>query len=363
MPKVEVLLGDRSYVVHVENGAAARVAGFLPAGLKVSRALVISDENVAPLYADAVVASLKGAGIPAALVAIPAGEREKNLQRVETLYHKMLAAGLDRRSLVVALGGGVVGDIAGFAAATYMRGIPIVQVATTIVAQVDSSVGGKTGVDLPEGKNLVGAFYQPVAVVIDPKTLATLPEREIRAGLAEVIKHGVIRDADYFALLEREGRNLLRMNADLAARIILRSVEIKAAVVSADERESGLRAILNFGHTVGHALEALTGYQKYLHGEAVAVGMIAAANIAVSASLCPSSVAERIWKLVAAVGLPTGPEKVRTGEILAAVARDKKAVAGKARFVLPREIGRVDVVDDIPFEAVRMGLALTGFAE
>ena len=371
MPQVKVELGERSYFVTVERGAVGRAAEYVPAGMRVTRVLVVTDENVGPLYAEAVTGSFKRVRIPAAVVALPAGEREKNLGRVESLYHKMVAAGLDRKSLLVALGGGVVGDIAGFAAATYMRGIPVMQVATTIVAQVDSSIGGKTGVDLAEGKNLVGAFHQPVAVVIDPATLGTLPEREARAGLAEVIKHGVIKDAEYFALLEREGARLVGMGPEMAERVILRSVEIKAAVVSADERESGARAILNFGHTVGHALEVVTGYKRYLHGEAVAVGMIAAANIAVAAGMCGAEVPARIRALLTAVGLPTSPEptspeptapeRVKATEIVEAIARDKKAVGGQARFVLPREIGRVEVVERVDVNVLAGGLVKTGF--
>ena len=282
MPKVKVGLGERSYYVHVERGASKRVAEYLPKGTKVTRALVVSDENVAPLYGGRVAKSFEAAGIRASVAIMPAGEEEKNLRTVERLYHEMVHAGLDRQSIIVAVGGGVVGDVAGFAAATYMRGLSIVQVPTTIVAQVDSSTGGKTGVDLPEGKNLVGAFHQPLVVVTDPETLATLPVREVRAGLAEVVKHGVIRDEKYFAALERLGKRLTKMSARTAEEVILRSVEIKANVVSRDEREGGLRAILNYGHTVGHALEAVTGFTKYLHGEAVAVGMVAAANIAVA---------------------------------------------------------------------------------
>jgi len=361
MPQVTVALGERSYLVHVQAGAVARVAEFLPKGAAPARALVVSDANVAPLYAGPVLDSLRKAGVPAALSVMPPGEGEKTLARVEALYHEMVDAGLDRQSLVVALGGGVVGDVAGFAAATYMRGIALLQVPTTVVAQVDSSIGGKTGVDLPEGKNLVGAFHQPVAVVIDPETLRSLPEREVRAGLAEVVKHGVIQDAAYFGFLEREGRRLLQMSAKTAERVITRSVEIKSAVVSADERELGLRAILNYGHTVGHALEVVTGYRKYLHGEAIAVGMAAAANLSLSSGLCDRETADRITGLLSALGLPTAPESVRAGKILAVLSRDKKALAGRARFVLPRRIGSVEIVDDLSDEVLEKGLLMTGF--
>jgi len=362
MPHVTVPLGDRSYEVHIENGALSRVARFVPKGMPLTRALLVSDENVAPLYAQRVLDSFKAAGFHITPAVIPAGEVEKNLQRVEFLYHKMIAAGLDRRSLAVALGGGVVGDITGFAAATYMRGIPFMQVPTTILSQVDSSVGGKTGVDLPEGKNLVGAFHQPIAVVIDPDTLTTLPEREVRSGLAEVVKHGVIRDEDYFALLEREGKRLLHMDPAIAERVILRSVQIKAQVVSADERELGLRAILNFGHTVAHALETVTGYTRYLHGEAVAIGMVAAAEIALAQSLCAADVPRRIRALLTAVGLPVAPVALPASQIIDAMARDKKAFAGKARLVLPQRIGSVAVFDEVAPAVLKNGLSAAGFA-
>lgn len=358
---VKVALGDRSYEVHIERGALSRVASFVPEGHGVTRALVVSDTHVAPLYSEKAMVSFRAAGIPTALAVIPAGEKEKNLHRVEAIYHEMVKAGLDRKSLVVALGGGVVGDVAGFAAATYMRGIAVMQAATTLVAAVDSSIGGKTGVDLPEGKNLVGAFHQPVAVVVDPDALSTLPERELRAGLAEVIKHGVIRDEAYFAELEREGARLVRMESALAERVIRRSVEIKAAVVSADERESGLRAILNFGHTVGHAVETLTGYSQYLHGEAVAIGMCAASYLAEGIGVCREEVRERIVRVIAAVGLPTTPEGVRAADVISSFARDKKSVGGKAQFVLPRRIGEVDIFDDVPESAVELALRKSGF--
>ncbi len=362
MAEVRVELGERSYTIYVEKGAVGRVARHVPGGLKPSRVYVISDENVAPLYAGRVVASFEDAGYETVLEVIPAGEREKNLSRVERLYHRMIEAHLDRKSLVAALGGGVVGDIAGFAAATYMRGLAYVQIPTTIVAQVDSSIGGKTGVDLAEGKNLVGAFHQPAAVVIDPQTLSTLPVREVRAGLAEVIKHGVILDARYFARLEELGGALLSMDAQTAEEVVVRSVEIKADVVSRDEREGGLRAILNFGHTVGHALEAATGYQKYLHGEAVAVGMVAAANIAETIGLANESVGERIRALLGILGLPVTGDGHSSREIVALLGRDKKAIGGTGRFVLVSKIGRAQIGVEVPMEALLEGLSKTGFS-
>lgn len=367
MPKVEVALGDRTFYVHVERGAAGDVARYLPEGSAFTKAFVVSDENVAALYAEQVKQSFLKAGVPMSSAVIPAGEAEKTLARVEYLYHEMIRAGLDRKSLVVGLGGGVTGDIAGFAAATYMRGIAVLQVPTTIVAQVDSSSGGKTGVDLPEGKNLVGAFHQPVAVVADPETLSTLPRREVLAGLAEVVKHGIIRDEEYFRLLEENGSTLsdvksLLAKADLAERVILRSVEIKAGVVAADEREAGLRAILNFGHTVGHALESLTGYEKYRHGEAVAVGMVAEAAVAVEMGRASEETVSRIKDLLEAIGLPTGPDGASASAAIEAAGRDKKTVGGRLRLVLPSEIGRVELVEDIDPEILMKALLASGFA-
>ena len=362
MATTTVALGERSYEVLIEAGASGRVASFLPEGVEPTTVFIITDENVAPLYLERVEASFTGAGLSAAAAVMGAGETEKNLSRVEWLYHRMLKAGLDRKSIVVALGGGVVGDIAGFAAATYMRGIAFMQVPTTIVAQVDSSVGGKTGVDLAEGKNLIGAFHQPVAVVVDPETLATLPRREVAAGLGEVVKHGVILDAAYFTKLEKLGEGLLEMDAATAVEVVGRSVEIKADVVSRDEREGGLRAILNFGHTVAHALEAVTGYSRFLHGEAVAVGMVAACRIGEELGMCGGDLAERTATLCARLGLPVTGEGFSAADIMAAFARDKKSVAGAPRFVLPERIGTVRIGCEVGADALARGLSKTGFA-
>ena len=362
MPEVQVRLGERSYAVVVACGAVDGVAEHVKGRIEPTRVLLVGDENVLPLYGARVRKSLAAAWPDRiSCLGIPAGEAQKNLRTVELLYREMVRAGLDRKSLVVALGGGVVGDVVGFAAATYMRGLPFMQIPTTIVAQVDSSIGGKTGVDLPQGKNLVGAFHQPLAVVADPETLRTLPAREVRAGLAEVVKHGVIRDAAYFALLEECGSGLLEMTNATAEEVILRSVQIKAKVVSADERESGLRAILNFGHTAGHALEVVTGYEKYSHGEAVAVGMVVAAWLGEHVGLCDDTVPIRVIALLDAIGLPT-TAGVSAAAVIEAMSRDKKAVGGAVRFVLPRRIGEVAVVSDVPASALREALAKTGFA-
>jgi 3-dehydroquinate synthase len=315
--------------------------------------LVVTNPVVAGLYGEAVKRSLAEAGFQVGEAQIPDGEEYKTLATVAGLYDAAFTGGLERGDAVLALGGGVVGDIAGFLAATYMRGVPFVQVPTTLLAQVDSSVGGKVGVNHPGGKNLIGAFYQPRFVLIDPDTLATLPSREVRAGLAEVIKYGVISDAGFFSWLEANIDRLLNLEPAALEHAIAASCRIKAAVVSADETETGLRAILNFGHTVGHALEAVTGYQRFVHGEAVAIGMVAAARLAVRLGYFEPPGAERITGLVLRAGLPAEvPAGVVPGALLEAMRRDKKVVANRLTFVLPEAIGRVRVVRGVAAEEV-----------
>lgn len=294
-------------------------------------------------------------------------EVAKNLNSVELLARKLVRAGADRRALLVAVGGGVVGDVAGFVAASYLRGVALVQVPTTVVAQVDSAIGGKTGVNLPEGKNLVGAFYPPKLVLVDPEVLGSLPEREFRGGLAEVIKYGVIADAKLFAFLEKNMDKILARDPAALQNIIERSIQIKADVVGKDERESGLREILNFGHTFGHALESVTRYRRYQHGEAVAWGMMCAAMLGHEKGLTAAEDVARIVTLVRRIGkLPAWP-KAGTKEMLKAMRSDKKARAGKLRFVLARRIGSAGSYDDIPEKTVecvlRFAPKLTGAAK
>jgi 3-dehydroquinate synthase len=279
-------------------------------------------------------------------------ESAKNLQTVEKVARMLARASADRRSLLVAVGGGVVGDVGGFVAASYLRGVALIQVPTTLVAQVDSAIGGKTGVNLVEGKNLVGAFYPPRLVLADPETLATLPEREFRGGLAEVIKYGVIADAKLFAFLERHMGAILQRNSRALEHVIRRSIEIKAHVVSKDEKESGLREILNFGHTFGHALEAVTRYRRFQHGEAIGWGMMCAALLGHEVAGTPADEVSRIVALVRRMGpLPAWPQ-VKAKEILQAMHTDKKAREGKLRFVLSRKIGQAGTVEDIPEKTV-----------
>jgi 3-dehydroquinate synthase len=310
--------------------------------------VIITDTNVERRYAGVLYEALSKAGITTEVLTVPAGEASKSLRQANRLFEKLPTLGLDRQSFIIALGGGVVGDLAGFVAASYLRGIALVQVPTSLLAQVDSSVGGKVGVNLPRGKNLVGAFHQPRLVLADIDTLATLPERELRSGFAEVIKHGAIRDAGFFEWLEQEYTRALALDPDAVAHMVRRCCEIKAEVVSADERESGLRAILNFGHTLGHAMEALSEYVGLLHGEAIAMGMCCAARLSVKRAGLNETEAARLRDLIAGSGLPTRlGTAFKLEQLLEATRLDKKARDGKLRFVLLKRLGEAVVSDAV----------------
>lgn len=340
---VPVSLGQRSYVIKVGGGLLSRL-GAECAQLKLGlRCAVITDSNVGKKFAAAALKSLSAAGFEPVLITVPAGEKSKRLAIVEKCHDQLGAHRLERKSFIVALGGGVVGDLAGFVAATYLRGIDFVQVPTTLLAQVDSSVGGKTGVNLRAGKNLVGAFYQPRLVLCDLDTLDTLPKREYISGLAEVIKYGIIYDAELFAQLERDLPKILKRETKTLAQIIARCCEIKADVVGQDETESGLRAILNFGHTVGHAIENSFGYGKFLHGEAISIGQIAAAKLSREILGLPANEVTRIEKLFAQAGLPVGIKlsAAQRRKLFAAMKLDKKVSGGEIKFVLAEKIGKV----------------------
>jgi len=347
---VKVPLGNRSYDIKIGTGLLARI-GRECAHLGLSRrCTIISDRHVAPRYATVVREALASAGFAPGLITIPAGETAKSLKVLASCYDQLAAQRLERKSFIVALGGGVVGDLAGFVAATYLRGLPFIQVPTTLLAQVDSSVGGKVGLNLKAGKNLVGAFYQPRLVLCDLATLASLPMREYRAGLGEVIKYGIIYDGRLFGRLERDLPKLLRRGPRTLAAVVARCCEIKAEVVRQDETESGLRAILNFGHTIGHALEAISHYGKYLHGEAIAIGQVAAAKLSAQLLGLPASEVQRIERLFQRAGLPTrlnlnAPAKRK---LLAAMTLDKKVSAGEIKFVLARRIGAAEFGHQIP---------------
>ncbi len=347
---VKVRLGPRSYDIKIGTGLLARL-GRECARLGLGRrCAIISDRNVAPRFGAAAQRTLARAGFEPVLITVSAGETAKRLKTVQACYDQLTAQRLERKSFIVALGGGVVGDLAGFVAATYLRGIAFVQVPTTLLAQVDSSVGGKVGVNLKAGKNLVGAFYQPRLVLCDLDTLAALPAREYRTGLAEVVKYGVIYDAGLFRRLERELPKLLEREPETLAAVVARCCEIKAEVVRQDETESGLRAILNFGHTLGHALEAVSRYGNYLHGEAIAIGQVAAARLSVQLLGLPAGDVDRITRLLRRAGLPTELKlsAAQRPKLLDAMRLDKKVSAGQIQFVLARRIGKVEFAQKVP---------------
>jgi 3-dehydroquinate synthase len=353
---LSVNLAENSYDIVIERGVLASLGQRCRAvGLK-GMAAVISNPTVAALYGKAVQESLEAAGFSVARIEMPDGEEYKNCTTLNQLYDDLLASGVDRGSFVVALGGGVVGDVAGYAAATWMRGIPFVQVPTTLLAQVDSSVGGKTGIDHPKGKNLIGAFYQPRLVLIDIDTLATLDQRQFRAGLAEVIKYGVAIDLKFFEYVETNCAAILALDPDVLIKIILRSCQLKAQVVERDEKEAGLRAILNYGHTLGHAFEALSGYRGLVHGEAVAIGMVLAARVSIAEGLCSQEDFLRICALITRCGLPVEVPHYDRQQILNAIAADKKSKGGSITFVCNQGIGNNAMSHHTPEEL----LALSG---
>jgi 3-dehydroquinate synthase len=338
--EVEVPLARSPYQVIVGPGLIRDCGARIAEILKPSRCALVTDSNVGPLHAEAVEASLRQAGFESIRITVPAGESSKSFEQTAKICDAMIAAGLDRSSLLVALGGGVVGDLAGFAAAIYYRGIPCIQIPTTIVAQVDSSVGGKTGINAPGGKNLIGSFHQPRLVIADTDTLRTLPPREFHEGFAEIIKHAAIRDPQ-----------MLEAPADLdnIAPLIARNVAIKAAIVAEDEFETkGLRALLNFGHTIGHGIENAAGYGRLLHGEAISLGLVAACRLSVEKSGLPQTAADQILAALARHHLPQIlPADISTDSILAALRKDKKFHAGAIRFVLLRNLGDAFVSDSV----------------
>jgi len=340
---VSVQLGNRSYAIKIAPGLIDQL-GRECARLKLgARCAIITDTNVGRRFAKAAFNSLATTGFSPSLIVVPAGETAKSLKTVQTCYDLLAAHRLERKSFIVALGGGVIGDLAGFVAATYLRGIAFVQVPTTLLAQVDSSVGGKVGVNLKAGKNLVGAFYQPRLVLGDLDTMRTLPEREFRAGFAEVIKYGIIYDARLFAQLERDMPKLLRREPRTLAAVVARCCEIKADVVGRDETENGLRAILNFGHTIGHAIENISGYGKYLHGEAIAIGQVITAKLSFALTGLSGRDAGRIRDLFEVASLPyfIKINTIQRKKLFAAMRLDKKVSGGEIKFVLARKIGKV----------------------
>lgn len=343
---------DDSYEIVIGHGIMDQldtISSFLK---DVDRYVIVSDSMVNPLYGEMVEHRLGHTGLPTDIIEIPAGESSKVMSVVVYIVHRLMALGASRKSLLIALGGGVVGDITGFAASIYKRSIPYVQIATSLVAQVDSSVGGKTGIDLSEGKNLIGTFYQPKVVFIDLAFLETLPEKDLKNGLAEIIKYGIISDEDMFVLLEQEKENVIKREPALMEKLVTRSCEIKAGIVEKDEKEGGLRRILNFGHTVGHAIEAASKY-TLSHGQAVAVGAVAAGRISHKLGFLDKQSCDRIEKVVKHYGLPTRiPADLNTENILDYMARDKKVVGTQIHFVLISNIGTPFVTPEVPQEII-----------
>ena len=354
---VTVALGERAYPISL----GCDILHLLPEMLRKTGARgaigIVTDTNVGPLYAGKIVSILEAEGRTAVIHTMPAGEPNKRMGTVEAICGTFLEAGLDRSSLILALGGGVVGDVAGYVAASFMRGIPFIQIPTTIVAQVDSSVGGKTGVNHPLGKNTIGAFHQPLGVLIDMALLQSLPDRELRAGLAEAIKHGIIADADLFAYMKANAAAILNKDQEALAVPVLRSCEIKAAVVAEDEKEHGARANLNYGHTFGHAIEAVTNYETFLHGEAIALGMIAAGALSKELGLVDDDFIAEQRAIFTAYGLPVTWSALPTDAVLHAMKKDKKVQAGTLKFIVADRIGHVIHRTDVTEAQVRVALA------
>src|ERR1700691_548306 len=352
MPQVTIHVPPRPYQAWIENGLLTRAGSVLSELLpQASRIFVVTVPPVRKRWGSKLVSSLKASGFTPQVIAMPDGEPTKRLATVEALADKLVRLGADRKAVVVALGGGVVGDVGGLLASLYMRGIELVQIPTTVLAQVDASVGGKTGVNLGAGKNLLGTFHHPRVVLIDPELVRTLPDRQFRAGLYEALKCGIIGDLDLFLRFEQKRAQILKRDPVELEGLIAQSVKLKAEVVSADEHEGGLRRVLNLGHTIGHALEAETGYRGLLHGEAVAWGIIAATNIALTVGRTDSVTAGRIADAVLSLGRL--PElKVSPRKILARLQADKKTQSGVVHFVLPREIGKVEIAADVPDDVV-----------
>jgi 3-dehydroquinate synthase len=356
MQELEVRLNERSYLIKIAPGILDD-AGTLVRGIsKTQKLILVSNPTIFPLYGQRVVTSLESAGFQVQVALMPDGETYKNMAEAEKILDEMVTSGLERGSMVIALGGGVVGDLAGFAAAIYQRGIDFVQLPTTLLAQVDSSVGGKVAVNHPQGKNLIGAFHQPRLVLIDINTLATLNDKEYRSGLAEVLKYGIIYDASFFDYLEENTHKIIVRDPECLGTIIYHSCRIKSEIVAADEREEGLRAVLNLGHTFGHAVEKLTSYNTYSHGEAVAIGTMAAVNLAQDEGFLQDSEANRIKEIYKKLGIPTVFPALKAEEVYSAMLNDKKIIEGRLRIVLPRGIGNFTIVADYSKEKINKAI-------
>ena len=361
MRTLQVSLASSPYQIVIGHRCLSDLGTRLKRLGQTSQVIVVTAPPIGRRYGRAVMAALAAAGHPVHLVTVPDGERTKSLRWLSHLYDRLIQLRCDRNTTVVALGGGVIGDLAGMAASTYLRGVNVIHVPTTLVAQVDASIGGKTGVNHPRGKNLIGTFYQPKLVFIDVAALRTLPGRELIGGLSEVVKYGVISDPGLFAYLERHADDAVRGQVNVLERIVYRSARIKAGVVARDEREGGLRRILNYGHTLGHAIEAATGYGRYHHGEAIAIGMEFAARLSGRLGLCPPSLLDRQRRLFERIGLPTQwPPRISMARVAAAMALDKKMKGGRIHFVLPTRVGEVTVM---PVEPAIVNEVLRNFSK
>ncbi len=357
MKKLTIDLADRSYDILIGRNFLPRLGDHCSHLKSVHRALIVTNPVINQLYGKIVTEGLRSAGMNIECVEIPEGETHKTLQDAQIVYDHLIENQYDRNTLLVALGGGVIGDMAGFIAATFLRGVPFIQVPTTLLSQVDSSVGGKTAVNHPKGKNLIGAFYQPRLVAIDLDTLGSLPPEEFRAGMAEIIKYGIIEDPELFTFLEKNAEKILAQDTQCLASIIETSCAIKAKVVEQDERESNYRMILNFGHTLGHAVEALTHYARFKHGEAIAIGMVYAARLSAHLGKCSEAVVLRIKSLVERYGLPSQLPDFSAKEYIESMYRDKKAHDKNIRFILVKDIGSVEIVDRVAEADIQKVLA------
>jgi 3-dehydroquinate synthase len=360
MKTLEVDLGNRSYPIYIGANLIDQPALF-SACEKATSIYIVTNTTVAPLYAERLSKTLSSFGKPIKTIVLPDGESYKDWKNLQLIFDGLLKFGADRQTMLIALGGGVIGDMTGFAAASYMRGVRFIQVPTTLLSQVDSSVGGKTGINHPLGKNMIGAFHQPVAVIADLNTLKTLPARELSAGLAEVVKHGAIADAEFLDWIEANASALLACDTDAMAHAVLRSCEIKSAVVSADEREGGIRATLNFGHTFGHAIEAGMGYGEWLHGEAVGCGMVMGADLSCRLNHISKAEAERLTKIIQSMNLPIVPPKFGAARYMELMQVDKKTEGGQIRYVLLEKIGKAQI-KSVPDAQVLETLIATGAA-
>jgi 3-dehydroquinate synthase len=361
MKTLHVDLASRSYPIYIGTNLLEQKALFEPHLKSSTTVFIVSNTTVAPLYAKTLTNTLTQLGKTVRLLELPDGESFKDWQHLQLIFDELLAHGADRQSMIIALGGGVVGDMAGFGAASFMRGIRFIQVPTTLLAQVDSSVGGKTGINHPLGKNMIGAFHQPVAVIADLNTLRTLPARELSAGLAEVIKHGAIADADFLDWIEANTSALLACDTDAMAHAVLRSCEIKSAVVSADEREGGIRATLNFGHTFGHAIESGLGYGEWLHGEAVGCGMVMAADLSARLGHISQVDVDRLKRIIESMHLPIVPPQLGAQRFMELMQVDKKTEAGQIRYITLGSIGAARI-QQVPDATVIETLVATGAA-